>query len=113
MSFQDWLFVEKEDIIQLLNQILAHSIKENWIDFPNAVDNCGLIVPFNSERAVKYSLTGLSEKLSEEFFQDRGRYVDVAAREYLNELSDEKLIHNLLSYEEEIELIKTALEILK
>ena len=109
--FLDWKYVEMEQVLTLLLKMKEFINKDNWIDYPFAVDSHQLMVEPDSPRAVKWSLAGASELLSA---QDNPKplcdYVAVATREYLNDLSDDKLLRETMSYDDEVALIELAIE---
>lgn len=109
--FLDWKYVEKEQVVTLLLKMKKFITKDNWIDYPFAVDNHNQMVEPDSPRAVKWSLAGVSELLAA---QDNEKpladYVAVATREYLNDLSDDRLLRETMSYDDEVALIELAIE---
>ena len=110
--FLDWKDVELSHVIDLLRLLQAlYSDEENWIDWPIAVDSNGLEVLPDDPTAIKWCMIGATEKLAalnhEKPLCD---FVAVATREYLNDMSDDKLIKGSTSYEDEITLIQLALE---
>ncbi len=112
--FLYWKFVEQEHVLSLLVNMRAFITKDNWIDYPFAVDAHSQMVEPDSPRAVKWSLAGVSELLSvKNHPKPLADYISVATREYLNDLSDYRLIKETMSYEDEVALIDLAIETLQ
>ncbi len=110
--FLDWKDVEQSHVVGLLSLLQElFSDEEKWVDWPIAVDSHGLEVSPLDTTATRWSMIGATEKLAgllcEKPLCD---FVAVATREYLNDLSDDKLIKGSTSYEDEITLIQLALE---
>ncbi len=110
--FGDWKSVEPEFVITLLKSVkLLFSTPDTWVDWPIAVDDRGFEVEPSSPKAERWSLIGATEMLAAlDHAKPLCDYVAVATREYLNELSDEKLIKGNFSYEDEVAIVELALE---
>ncbi len=110
--FEDWESVEPEFVISLLKKVqVLFSAPDHWIDWPIAVNAKGDEVEPNSPLAKRWSLMGATEMLAEQVHsKPLCDFVAVATREYLNDLSDEKLIKGGFGYEDEMALIELALE---
>lgn len=113
--FLDWKDVEKEHVLYLLTEVRQlFSNQEKWIDYPSSVDLLGQTVNPDSEKAVKWNLLGATELLSsQKYNKPLCDFIAVATREYLNFLSDDKLIKGTFSYDDELALIDLGIEELK
>lgn len=113
--FQNWKEVEKEHVLYLLEQLKElFTNKNNWIDWPEAVDTHGNTIDPLDPNAKKWNLLGASMKIaSEKYKYPLAHFIDCAARDFLYELSDDNVIGKLLSYDDEFALICLGLEYLK
>lgn len=110
--FYNWEKVEREQVLTVLRSLKAlFSDPLNWIYWPTAVDSNDLPVEPTNDQAIKWSLMGATDMLSHlHYDKSIAQFIDCAAREYLNDISDDELIHGRLSYLEEISLIDLGIE---
>lgn len=104
--FYNWKDVKEADVIFILEKVKDFfADPSKWIYWPIAIDGTGLEVDPLSPKAIKFSLMGaLTKFASEKYSLPLGNYIDCAAREFLDDLSDNLLIKGL-SYEDEYALI--------
>lgn len=108
--FHGWP-IEKSQCLKLLKQLLGlYENKDKWIYWPIAVDDNGIEVKPNNPKAVKYSLIGACELFTAEYKEPENEFIDCATREFLNDLSNDNLIHGKCDYDEEMDLIKMAIK---
>lgn len=109
--FYGWEKVERSQVLWLLIKVrLLFCIPTNWIFWPIAVDSNGNEIDPRNEYAVKWSLMGACDLYSDKFEKPLSDFVSCATREYLNDLSEDDLIHGRLSYDEEFALINLAID---
>lgn len=110
--FQKWKDVEKHHVEKTLILLKDfYSTKDNWIEWPIAVNAVGHAVSPLSSEAVKWALMGASLKLATENFPSPlCNFIDCATRDYLKFLSDDKILLERTSYEDEYIWICLALE---
>lgn len=110
--FQGWEQVEKYQVIDLLHKLHGlFSKSECWTYYPPAVDAFGNEVQATDSAAVKWSLLGACDYLLASNYQEPLRsFVSCAARDFLNDISDDSLVHGKLDYEQEYSLIALGIE---
>ena len=110
--FQNWRDVNKNQVLLILKKLEAlFTDRDTWIFWPIAENNRGIEVKPTDPSATKFSLMGASELYTTQIYKKPlADYVDCALREYLNELSGEDLIRSKCGYEEEIMLIRMAIQ---
>lgn len=110
--FLDWKDIEKEQVLLLLKEVHGlFSNQANWIDWPIAVDSRSLEVSPDSDKAARWSLMGATEKFAGlRYPKPFCDFLAVASREFLNDLSDDKLIRGEFSYEDEVSIIELGIE---
>lgn len=112
--FHGWEKVDKQQVFLLLQDVRTlFSFPDKWIYWPMAIDGEGLEVDPKSDMACKWSLMGACELLLQSYTYPLSEFISCAAREYLNDLSNDDLIHGRLSYEEELTLLDLAIHDLK
>jgi hypothetical protein len=109
--FHGWQYVEQEQVLWLLRELKDFfADPSKWVYHPQAVDQFGLETNPIALAASKWSLMGAGQKLAEEKYgAELARYIDCAAREYLNDLVDGKLIKGM-TYDDEYALLCLGLE---
>lgn len=109
--FCDWEQVTKDQVLNLLLLLRDFFIDRGvWITWPLAENQKGYEVDPASPEAVRWCLSGASEKITKALYQaPLSGFIDCATKDFLNELSDESLIKGSLSYEDEFALICLAI----
>jgi len=111
--FLNWIYVEKEQVKLILDQLLDWYIRnpDKWTDAALAEDKFGNEVEAVNCNAVKFGLIGIIDKLTySQFDKQQAEYVACATRDFLNIFSSkERLFKVLHTYEQELEIIKKAL----
>lgn len=110
--FLGWEQVTREQVITNLRSLKdLFSIESNWITWPEAENASGKETNPSSPDAVRWCLSGASEKITRLSFPiPLCDFIDCATREYINDLSDETFIKGILSYQDEFALICLALD---
>lgn len=112
MAFQGWQDVNNKAALYLLTELHElFSDPSKWISWPLAINAAGEEVNPRSPDAVAWSLMGASTKLAQATYPlPIADFIDCAVRDFLNEISDNKLFGKMLSYDDEYALICLALE---
>jgi hypothetical protein len=111
--FYDWRYVERVQVLELLKQVRDLFTDPNkWVDWPIAVNAFGQEVsPCDVQTCVMWSLMGAIDMFSSHTHpKPLNGFVASAARDYLDDLSDNKLFKEMLSYDDEFALICLAVE---
>lgn len=110
--FYGWEKVDKNDVANLLQGLKQLFISpDTWNYWPAAIDSLENEVSPLSADAMKWSLLGACELLCHQKYDEpMASFVSCATREYLNDISDEKLIHGGFNYEDEVALIDLGIE---
>lgn len=112
-KFYNWKFVDTYHVIVLLEQLKElYSDPSKWIASPMAINSQLKPVEINSPEAVAWSSLGACDKIANEHYPSIANYVSCAAREFLDDLSDNRLFKRKLSYKEEYDLICNGLNFL-
>jgi len=113
--FLDWKDVTAQDVQKVLlatKQILSnHNV---WIDSGFALNTSKIEVESSDSTAFYFSLMGAIEKNSNQFYpKPLADFVDSATREFLSDLSSYKVWKENMSYDDEIALLRLALDEIK
>lgn len=112
--FYDWEKVDKNQVMILLRELKElFASPRHWIYCPKAINISQIETSPLSSEAISWSLLGACDMLTAKHYEEPlASFVGCATRDYLNDLSDEKLIHGALGYEDEVALIDFAIEYL-
>ena len=104
--FYEWARVEREDVILLLSAVKKlFADPDKWVFWPRAENSNGQEVSPHSDDAVRWCLLGAAERCAETLFDKPiCDFVECAMRDFLNDLSDDKLSHGM-TYDDEYALI--------
>jgi len=112
VMFYDWRDVEKAQVLNLLKQVRELFLDQaNWVGWPIAIDRFDKEVSPHSIEARRFSLMGACEKFSALVHSaPLCDFVSCATKDYLDDLSNNKLFKEELSYTDEFALISLAIE---
>lgn len=109
--FFGWESVDRKQVLDLLIQVRElFASPNNWLFWPLATDTNDQEVDPLSDQATKWSLMGACDKLTGNYSRPLAGCISCAAREYLNDLTSDDLIHGKLDYQKEIDLLNLAIE---
>lgn len=110
--FLGWERVDAKDVLEHLKRLKEFFSEESkWIYWPEAVESNNFEVDYNSAKAIKWSLSGASQLLSEQSYKKpMCDFIDCATREFIKTMSDGKYPE---TYDEEYFSICLAIEKLK
>lgn len=110
--FMQWEYVEKTQVLKLLVQLRDfYADENNWIFWPLATDGYGVEVKPTDPKASKWALMGACDLLLDrDYVQPLADCINCATREYLNELSNDDLLHGKCQWKDEFALINKGIE---
>lgn len=109
--FFGWESVERKQVLDLLIKVRGlFASPDSWLYWPLATDASDQEVSPISVQAMKWSLMGACEMFTEHYPRPLSACVSCAAREYLNDLTSDDLIHGRLDYQKELDLLNLAIE---
>lgn len=113
--FLDWRDVTSKDVEAVLLSTKAHLSNQNlWIDYGLAFNSTNEPVGTKDPNATKFSLMGSIEKQANIIYsKPLADFVDSATREFLSEMSSYKVWKETMSYDDEISLLRMAIDEIK
>lgn len=109
--FFGWESVDRKHVLDLLLQVRElFASPDNWLFWPLATNANDQEVDPLSDQATKWSLMGACDKFTSSYSGPLAGCISCAAREYLNDLTSDDLIHGKLDYSKELEVLLLAIE---